>query len=352
VNGNKDGEVNYMQTIDSLKPVLQPYGVEPFFVEDTGKVCRVYSNKGTLAVKHIPAENGVDFVRNVQTLFQRGYNRIVPIYPTMDGRYGVWHEGELFYLMPWLNNQEKEDRFEKHQKLFRELARLHTISSQDVKINKEERESHYEQLTSRWEKEQQFLDEYVETCEKTAYMSPFQYHFCMFYKDVSQALKFSRKMLDEWYENTKELEKVRTVIIHGKVSTEHFLFDDRGLGYFHNFENSKIASPFHDLLPFLSRTLKTYPKYYDECVEWLETYFHHFTVRNEERLLFMSYLAYPSSVIAVVEKYFHTAKGKRNERKSLKKLQRHYWLLKNTEYVVMRLDEMEKKKQEQSAETE
>jgi hypothetical protein len=52
-----------------------------------------------------------------------------------------------------------------------------------------------------------------------------------------------------------------------------------------------------------------------------------------------------------VEKYFHTPKDKRNERKSLKKLQRHYWLLKNTEYVVMRLDEMEKQKQEQAAKT-
>ncbi|XXM72278.1 spore coat protein YsxE [Lysinibacillus sphaericus] len=335
-----------MQTIEHLKPVLQPYGVEPFFVEDTGKVSKVYSNKGTLAVKHISAQTGVDFVRNVQTLFQRGYNRIVPIYPTMDGRYAVWHDGELYYVMPWLDNRDKEDRFERHQKLFRELARLHTISSQDVKINKEERESHYEQLTSRWEKEQQFLDEYVEECEKTTYMSPFQYHFCMYYKDASQALKFSRNKLDEWYESTKDLEKVRTVIIHGKLSTEHFLYDDRGMGYFNNFEGSKTASPFHDLLPFLSRTLKTYPKYFDECVEWLETYFQHFTARAEEKLLFMCYLAYPSSLIAMAEKYFHTPKAKRNERKAVRKLQRHYWLLKNTEYVVMRLDEIERKKKE------
>ncbi len=334
------------QPLEALRPVLQPYGVEPYFVESFGKISKVFSNKGTLAVKKLSPQNGVDFVRNIQTLFQRGYNRIVPIYPTLDGRYAVWNEGSLFYVMPWLINQDREDRFEKHQKLFRELARLHTLSSQDVKINKEERESHYELLTTRWEKEQQFLDEYIDTCERVTYMSPFQYHYCMYYKDASQALKFSRKMLDEWYEETKELEKVRTVITHGKVSSEHFLYDDRGMGYFHNFEQSKVASPFHDLLPFLSRTLKTYPKYYEECVEWLTTYFHHFAVRNEERQLFMSYLAYPSSVIAVVEKYFHTPKHKRNERKSLKKLQRHYWLLKNTEYVVMRLDEMERQKKE------
>ncbi len=153
------------QPLEALRPVLQPYGVEPYFVESFGKISKVFSNKGTLAVKKLSPQNGVDFVRNIQTLFQRGYNRIVPIYPTLDGRYAVWNEGSLFYVMPWLINQDREDRFEKHQKMFREFARLHTLSSQEVKIDKEERESHYELLTTRWEKEQQFLDEYIDTCE-------------------------------------------------------------------------------------------------------------------------------------------------------------------------------------------
>jgi spore coat protein YsxE len=335
------------QALEVMKPILKPYGVEPYFIEKFGKVKKVYSNKGTLAVKQLPAKHGVDFIRNVQFLYQRGYHHIVPIYPTLDGRYAVWNDGNLFYIMPWLMNEDKENRFEKHQKLFRELARLHTLSSKEVTINKEERTEHYEQLTSRWEKEQQFLEEYIEECEKTTYMSPFQLHYCMYYGDISQALVFSQRKLDEWYEETKDNDKVRTVITHGKLSTEHFLFDERGTAYFHNFEQSKVASPYHDLLPFLSRTLKSYPKLYDECIDWLVTYFHHFSFRAEEKLLFMSYLAYPSSIIRMVEKYYHDKGSKRNEIRSVKKLQRYYWMLKNTEYVVMRLNEIEEQRKEE-----
>ncbi|WP_205169338.1 spore coat protein YsxE [Bacillus pakistanensis] len=331
----------------NLNEILKPYGVTPHFVENNGKVKKIFSNKGTLALKEISATTGVDFVRNVQRLFQLGYNRIVPIYPTLDGRYAVWNKDKLYYCMPWVLNEYKEDQFEKNKKLFRELARLHTISSKEITIAKEEREDHYEELTSRWEKEQEFLEEFVEACEKETYLSPFQLIYCLYYHDVSQALRFSRKKFDEWYEETKDHDKVRTVIVHGKISSEHFLYDERGYGYFHNFEGTRVGSPIHDLLPFLSRTLKSYPKYYDECIEWLMTYFQHISFRNEEMKLLLSYLAYPSTVISVVKKYFHTPKSKRNEMKFVKKIQRHFWLLKNTEYIIMRIDEYERQKKEQ-----
>ncbi len=334
-------------SMESIKTVLQPYGVEPYFLESFGKVHKVYSNKGTLAIKEIETKKGVDFVRNIHYLYQRGYNNIVPIFPTQDGRYAVWSNDRLYYIMPWLANEEKENRVEKNQMLFRELARMHTLSSKEVEINKEERNEHYEMLTSRWEKEQQFLEEYVEQCENSEYMSPFQLYFCMYYNELTQALKYSQRKFNEWYEESKENEKVRTVIIHGKLSNEHYLFDERGKGYMHNFEGSKVAAPFHDLLPFLTRTLKNYPKPYDECLEWLNVYFQHFSFRKEEMQLFLSYLAYPSSLIAITERYYHTPVEKRNEQRFVRKLQRYYWFMKNTEYVVMQLEEIERKKKEQ-----
>lgn len=117
---------------------------------------------------------------------------------------------------------------------------------------------------------------FIEACERKEYMSPFELMFSLYYHDVSQALKFSTNKFKDWYEKTKESEKARTVIIHGKVSTEHFLYDDRGYGYFTNFENARQGSPLHDLLPFLSRTLKTYPKRSEESVEWIYTYMKYF----------------------------------------------------------------------------
>ena len=49
---------------------------------------KVYSDRGTFALKSILPHNGIDFIKNVQKLYHRGYNRIVPIYQTM-------HPGKL-----------------------------------------------------------------------------------------------------------------------------------------------------------------------------------------------------------------------------------------------------------------
>ncbi|MBS4173722.1 spore coat protein YsxE [Bacillus sp. FJAT-49736] len=327
--------------------ILDQYGIRAKYVEQYGRTWKIYSDNGIYALKKILPQSGIDFVRNVQLLYQRGYNRIVPIYPTLDGRYAILQQNYLYYLMPWLSNEEKEERNEKHQKMFRELARLHTLSMKNIEIEAEERKAHFENTLDEWEREEEFLTEFLETSEKKWYMSPFELLFCMFNNDIRRAHDFAKQKLTEWYENSKEVTTGRTVITHGKISTEHFLYDDRGYGYFSNFENSKIASPLQDLLPFLSRTLKTYPKRMDECIDWLYTYFGHFPFREEEKLLFLSYLAHPGPIFRTVQAY-RLQRTKKTEIKFVKELQYNYWLLKNTEYIVIRMNEMENRAKQEA----
>lgn len=320
-----------------LRPILNHYQIEPFFVEDFGRVQKVYSRKGNFALKKIDPQNGTDFIRHVHFLYQKGYNRIVPIYPTVDGRYAVLHEKDLYYIMPWLPNEVTETRSERHRQLFRELARLHTLSAKEIPVKKEERTEHYEKTISQYEKNQEFLDGFVRECEKKTYMSPFELLFCLYFNEIGLALRFSKSKFEEWYENTKEQEKARAVIIHGKISSEHFLYDERGYGYFTNFEQAGFGSPIHDMLPFLSRTLNTRPKRNDEIIEWVQHYHKYFPFKPDEKLLFLSYLAYPISLIQVVEKYYHKEPHKKNELQFVRQLLRGYWHHKNTEYVAMRL---------------
>ncbi|WP_018660944.1 spore coat protein YsxE [Heyndrickxia acidiproducens] len=326
--------LNHLSQQD-MKDLLKAYGLQANYMERYGKAYKIYADQGMFALKRISPQAGMDFIRQVQFLYQRGYNRIIPVYPALDGRYGVLYNGGLYYLMPWLPNEEKEDRGEKHQKMFRELARLHGLSAKEVTISKEKRQEHYDETAGSWDRQQEFLAEFLERCEKQVYMSPFELLYCTFYNEISQALGFAKKQLESWLEQSKETEKARTVIAHGKISTEHFLYDERGLGYFANFEQSRIAAPFYDLLPFLSRTLHTYPKRFDECVDWVRTYFSYFPLHEDEKHLFFSYLSHPGPIIQVVEDYY--TGQKRHEVRSVAKLQEKYWLLKNTEYVVMQL---------------
>ncbi|MBU8916642.1 spore coat protein YsxE [Bacillus sp. FJAT-29953] len=325
---------------ETLTPILENYQVEPYFVEDFGGIQKIYSNKGTFALKKIPPALGTDFIRHVHYLYQRGFNRIVPIYPTMDGRYAVLHDNNLYYLMPWMANAQREDHQYKSQQLFRELARLHTLSSKEIEVNKEERAEHYEKTLQLLDKNQEFLDGYIDNCEKKTYMSPFELLFCLYYNEISQALRFSKAKFEEWYESTKENEKARMVVVHGKLSSDHFLYDERGYGYFINFENARYGSPIHDLLPYVSRTLNTSPKRNDDAISLVYHYFKYFPFKQEEKLLFNSYLAYPIPIIQMAEKYYRKPRPK-NELKYVRQLQNRYWHLKNTEYIVMRMTEIE-----------
>ncbi|MBS4194845.1 spore coat protein YsxE [Lederbergia citri] len=332
-------------TNEDISRLIYNYGLSLNYAEKHGRVYKIYTDKGEFAFKQMEANKGLDFLRYVQHLYQRGYNRIVPIYPAFDGRYAILEGNSLFYLMPWLENKEREGRFQKNKELFRELARIHTLSVREESVTKEMREEHYEQTTARWENEQEVLEAFVERSERTVYMSPFQLLFCTIYREINGAERFALNKLKEWQEATSEETKTRSVIIHGKLSNEHFLYDENGTGYFTNFEEAQMASPIHDLLPFLDRTLSTHPKKFDEGLEWLDTYFRHFPFKKEEMLLFLSYLAHPGAIFRVAERYFSTGKEK-NEMKFVNQLQHQYWRMKNTEYVVVKLEEKERMKNE------
>lgn len=328
-----------------LEQFLKNYQLRLEFFEDYGKVKKVYTNNGIFGVKTIPGTKGIDFIKNVQSLYQSGYNRIAPIFTTTDNRYGVLMDGNVSYLMPWLPDEVIGERSERHKQMFRELARMHTLSVKDKPITKDEREEHYEETKERWEKQQEFLKEFVQGCEKKWYMSPFELQYCTYYYDISQAITYSLKKFDAWYEATKEEEKVRTVVTHGNVSIHHFLYSENGYGHFINFENSKVVPPHFDLLPFIVKQLKTYPAQSDEIVEWIYTYFKFFPFKEGEMLLFSSYLAHPENCLKIVEKYYRK-QGQLDELKFCRKLQKQYWLLKNIEYIVMRIEQIEEGKKE------
>lgn len=333
--------------IQKVTAILKYYQIEPDFVESMGNILKIYTKNGVFALKKLHPNQGIDFIRYVQTLYQKGYNRIVPIFPTMDGRYGVLYENELYYLMPWLANGEKREP----SRLFRELARMHSISSREITVNKEERTEHYEKTIVELEREEEFLQGCLEACEEKIYMSPFELMFCTYYRDISNALTYSKNKLTEWYEGTKDNEKARMVIVHGKLSEDHFLYDEKGYGYFINFEKSNLGAPFHDILPYMASSLRGYMKKSEELLEWLYTYFKYFPFKEEEMQLFLSYLAHPSIILKTAERLYQEG-SKRNERKAVAKLQRDYWLLKNFEYLVMRIEEIERHKKQEEAQNE
>ena len=50
--------------------------------------------------------------------------------------------------MPWLENRESSEREERQKQMFRELARMHTLSLKEIEVEKDERKEHYERTLS------------------------------------------------------------------------------------------------------------------------------------------------------------------------------------------------------------
>jgi len=333
------------RTVADYKVLLKEYDLDVDFIEDYGKVKKVYTKTGVFALKEIAnhQERNQNFIQKLQNVYQKGWMGFVPIYQTKRSQPIVSDESGSYYLMPWLPNNPTEERDIRYHKLFQELAKLHGASAQEVEVKKEDIENHYTSMKETWEKRQEELKQYVAECEKKIYMSPFELHYCTFYYEMTRALEFGFGKLDQWNDEMEEKEKIRLVTSHGKLSAKHFIYDERGNGFFINFEHAKDASPIYDLVSFYFRTLRTYPVTTYDSYEWFSTYEKHFALREEERLLLHSYLAFPEPLYQCIVQYRHHKESK-TELEHMQSFIRAYWLTKNIEQLNIKIFEVDQQK--------
>jgi spore coat protein YsxE len=336
--------VSYDKSVQ-YQELLYPYRFKVDFVEDYGKIKKVYTDKGVFALKKLArsSRQGANFIQTMSLLSQKGFMKMIRPYRTHDGEYIVYDGADAYYVMPWLPNEPKEERDIRYHKLFQELAELHSLTLHESKIKKEDVTKHYELLEKQWKDRKEDLEKYVEQCEQKIYMSPFELYFCLVYHECSQALEFARNKLDEWYEIMKEKEEARLVTIHGKLSAKHFIYDESGNGYFINFEQAREAPPVYDIISFYFRAFKTYPIQSYESYEWFTTYEQRFPLREEELLLLYSYLAFPELLVRSVDRY-RNERASQPEMKHIQMLTAAYWQMKNIEQLLTRIMQAEQQK--------
>lgn len=337
--------------VSSIGPILKKYNLQPSSFEQLGKVTKVVTNKGIFALKSISHKINPSFPTFLQQLFQQGYTRAVPIYPTVEGKYLVYHNQQFHYLMPWLKNNSNEFRSDHYQAFFKEIARIHLTTIRKQQIHDEnEITGYYETTIKKWEERNQFLESFIEEAEQKWYMSPFELQFCTYFHEVNLAASFARTQLDKWHELMVDRKSFRTALTLNNLSDTHFLYDDSGKGYLSNFERCGYANPTNDLVSLYYRILKTYPTLCTDCLDWFESYQSRFPLREEEFYLFLSHLAFPEPIYRCVQSYTSN-KQKKSELEHVQVLQRAYWLTKNIEFVAVKLLEAEQKRKEQEEES-
>lgn len=329
-----------------VEQVLAQYNIQAELLQQYGKVWRVGTKNGTFALKKINKHEAYGLFMNIHTMYQRGIQSIVPIYKTNQGYYYVEDQQHVYYLMPWIEAKEEREVDFKDSLLFKELAKLHSLTVQEKEYEEKDITDFYEKTSGEWKRNAERLEKYVDECEKKIYMSPFELQVCTAAHEISLANKFANSQLDTWYEEMKEDKKHRTSFTHGRISFHHFLKDEQGRGYFTSWERSRKAPPANDVVSFYHRYLSTYPLYCDECVDWYYEYQKEFPLRETEQTLALCHLSYPKPFMNVFNGYLENKKNKRNsnEREAVRKLQDSYWLAKNIEYVAGRINQIETQK--------
>ncbi|CAG9619521.1 spore coat protein YsxE [Sutcliffiella rhizosphaerae] len=344
-----------MQTnVHGIEELIYQYGMIPEFIEQHGGVWRVATKNGAFALKKIKKESAYPLFRNIHSLFQRGIKTVVPIYQTRQGYYFIESMNDAYYLMPWIEDEEEREVDYKDSLMFKELAKLHSMTVSEKEYPEEEITNYYNNLSRNWTKEEQELERFVDSCEKKLYMSPFELQVCTYAHEISLAQKFSQKKLEDWQEAVKETKKHRVAMTHGRISFHHFVKDTDGRGYFISWERAKQAAPANDIISFYQRYLKTYPIFCDDCIDWFYDYQKGFSLQDYEKDLTLSYLSHPASFMQAVNQYQQpkNMRGRfHSERELVKKIQDGYWMAKNIEYVAGRIHQIEEQKKNKETQT-
>ncbi|MBD1381190.1 spore coat protein YsxE [Metabacillus arenae] len=336
---------------EKIRAIVSHYGLDIEYVEVISKkVYKVYTAQGSFALKELSSARNQRFFETYENLYKSNYQSFVPIFSTKEQHPIVTDGEKQYYLMPWYLPFQDEERDERHKYLFKEAAELHKKTIKEIPLNKEETRIYYEKTKQLWNENKMNYEKFVDKSEKKWYVSPFELQALTYYIEASRATDFALEKLDEWFEAVKDLEETRIVYIHGRLSAHHFLYDDEGTGHFINFEQAAYAPPINDLLLFYFRTLNSYPVTCNECVDWFYTYSANFPLKEEEKNLFLSYLAYPNSIYKVVQSYQKKNRSKKSQLEETKEITKAYWQFKNIEHLVMTISDIEaRKKAEQEA---
>jgi spore coat protein YsxE len=326
---------------DEITLILEQYQIVPNYVEKVGKVIKIYTNQGVFALKEANPKKiyRYNIIENVRSLQDKGVRSVVPIYHTYSGDYVVEHNEKHYYLMPWIDGQDANSDENLHfQRMFTSLGKMHQKTQKEKKVDIDQLQGHYDKLTKRWSNERETLENFIDVAESNWYMSPYELSYCTFFHKIMSAHKFANDQLEKWITKMKETENTRIVMNHGSLSISHFLVNERGEGVFINLENAQETTPIQDLTNYYKQSFETYPIQQLERNNWLRTYENNFPLREEEKLLFMSYMAYPTAIARQIGPYMKRDENI-NEQEKVKELLKSFWHINNIEFFISKIQE-------------
>lgn len=311
-------------SLETYAKLLNKYRIAPDYIEELGKVKKIYTKQGIFALKQakFSSEQRSQFIHAVQNLHEKGYRHVLPIYLTAEGKYLISEGDNDYYVMPWIDSNRSLIG-NHYEDLIKEAARLHTVTEVKGKVNLSYLQHFFEKSSANIDKRKLDYERFIEKCEKKVYMSPFELLFCTYFIQIIRMEDSALRQLDDWFYTVKEKKQDRVSICHGNLSPNHLVYDENGRCYFINFERTYTASPIYDLHYFFRKLLFRYPQKVHEAGPLFIKYIRNNQLTEDERLLFYYYMLQTEKIHTIIKQY-QTASSV-SERNMVVKLQRSIW---------------------------
>jgi len=291
---------------ESTGAVLFQYDLYPNHIKSIGKVFKVETSHGTFALKKTTMSSGeLDwFLYVIRRLDRIGFPFVVPVLPTKYGDYAV-SDGEFtYYLMPWFeDNEQFQQPTQPKEVMIEELAKLHGLTEKTQDRDVDSLDDSFQLLKKRWDTRKLEVEKYRDNIEQHTYYSPFELTLLTHFERMSFMAQEAEVHLQKWLELSKEKKNIRSVLCHGKPKMSHVRFDEYGTAYFLNFEKAVLDTPARDLALLFRHFFQAGPWDEMEGQHWLNIYEKHFAFFDEEKHLFISYLAFPENIYQMIDHY-------------------------------------------------
>lgn len=182
-----------------------------------------------------------------------------------------------------------EPKEQKIEGLIYLIGLLHSKTTFYKEIDTEDYKYIYEEVNRQIDNSFNYLNTLMENITKETYMSPASYLLARNITNLYRSLDKSKNLIETWHHKVEGKRKIRYVNIHGNLSMDHYLKNDRP--YLISWDNSKIDFPIYDIITLYKNHYLDF-----DFGEILKIYESKYPLLDEEKDLMFALLLLPRPI--------------------------------------------------------
>ncbi|UOQ47278.1 phosphotransferase [Gracilibacillus caseinilyticus] len=301
--------------------LLQSYQLQPESIEQiTDRLYKIEADHQQYALKHarlLPEDVG-RWQAIQQYIQEKKIFGFVPVYYTVHQQPFVEDNGDIYYLMPWVNREISDQPIDEYATAIHTIGKLHAATMDYHKIDavKQNRRT----LEKQFEQELTYCREqmlqYVRFFEAKRFMAPAELQICMYYRDMEQLFNKMEEWQEIYLDRMEETDQMKYTLCHGNVKPSHYMITGMNT-YLLNWEYALMTSPTYDLVSYYQYLFRFHDCDMDKITESFSVYCRYIDLSDYEKALLVLQLLSPHNWFQSMSDTLQPRRGTSNVRKSI-----------------------------------